>query len=214
MNKRFDPLLKTLTDINEARQKPAGEEEQRPAENAQSVVTTTAVPTGRTTLKLSKKGGTVEALSVITTPLPPSAVRIQQTAAAPTAVDERPAPADCPADHTAAAVPPPPPPPPEPAISPVNIPETFPTEIDDIISAAYFEPEPPPVQRNETAAALHVRAATRPKKPKPAPMPGDKVLTAYRLEKGLKDAFEKTCRDRGTIPSVMIRNLIKQYCGL
>ena len=198
MNSRFNPLLQTLVSINEARQAAGGETVPQ-RDESHPTAAAGVVPSGRTTLKLSKKGETPTAASVSMTPPTPA---VQPP---PPTTKLRPQTAAAPADHTAVV---PPPPPPEPTITPNNIPEIFEAELEP----DYFEPTPVP--RSETAAALHVRASTRPKKPKQPPQPEDMVQTAFRLTHYLKETFEKTCRDRGTNPSAVIRMLIRQYCGL
>jgi len=198
MNTRFDPFKQTLTKIGLSRLKPETE--------AAAAPTAEAVPQGRTTYKLSRNGGIIAPVVAEQA----AAYGRQEAPAAPAVPPAKsgrqPPAAPAVADAAATATPPPKP---EPAIMADNVPETFPEEMDRQAAAD----ERPTVPTTEAAAALGVRAM-RTKKPKPAPLPDDSAQLHVRLTQYKKDIFEKTCRDRGTIPSIILRNMIDQYCGL
>jgi hypothetical protein len=239
VNDRFDPLKKTLVNVRNARQTPNVEGEQ-PRMESNQVETTTTVPSGQTTLKISRKNGRVETLGVAAssptipevppppttgtramaaahTAAPPSppppTTRVRPATAAHQAAGERSAAV---AHHAADAATHPAdhaaaPPPPEPTINPVNNEEIFPEEIE----LPYFEPEPETVPRNETATVLRVKATQpRPKKPKGIPLPDDMISMTFRLPRYMRDALVQICHDDGRDVAKVLRGLIKRHCQL
>jgi hypothetical protein len=204
MNRKYLPLLDTLSSMEVARLKAAAEAE--PATHpTQAASGTKAVPEGRTTFTLSRKGGTVAPVVSVPakapdrSPAPPAVEPIGKQAAAHDAdgfgtEDETTA-----GRPTAPARS-------EPDIAP-GTPGTFPEETDpaDI-------DQPPPAPKTEAEIALAFRA--KPRKPKAAPLPEDKILMNFRIEKYLKDAFFKTCQDQDRKPSLVLRNFMKSFCGL
>jgi hypothetical protein len=206
MANRFDALLKTLTNNKIAEHQTAADNVPMPTPaQSETAPTSVAVPKGRTTLTVQRKGGTV------TVPL---AAMTPASAAPPTPIvgagSARPAPA---AVEAVAARPSPPPTIEQPA---AEVDRHIDTPTTDNVAILpdnfYFPPTPAAPPRSETSAALHVKA-TRPKKPKADLQPNDMILTAYRMPKYLKDAFDKTCHDRAVVPTDIIRNFIKTYCG-
>jgi len=235
VNKRFDSLQKTLVSVRNAKQTPDVEGEPPRIESDQ-VVTTTAVTTDRVKIRLPQKTGSHEKPVAVMVPPPiqppPPTTRVRSTAAVhpavdeqPTtathpAVDERPAVAVLPAaderptaatrsirnpNHTTAT------PPPESPITPANIPETV---LDEIDAVDYFEPDPPPVPRNETAAVLRAKMTPRPKKSKGIPLPDDMISMTFRLPRYMRDALVKMCNDDGRDVAKVLRGLIKRHCQL
>jgi len=233
VNDRFDSIKRTLVNIRNARQTPNVEGEPSRIESDQ-VAVTTAVTTDRVKLKLPRKDGPHDKPVAVTVPpsiQPPPTARERPTAAVHPAVDERSAAAHPAVDeqptaathpavderptaatrsvrnpnHNTAA------PPPESPITPANIPETV---LDEIDAVDYFEPDPPPVPRNETAAVLRAKMTLRPKKSKGIPLPDDMISMTFRLPRYMRDALVKMCNDDGRDVAKVLRGLIKRHCQL
>ena len=62
------------------------------------------------------------------------------------------------------------------------------------------------------SAALKTRASR--KSPNAQVDPDTMIMMPTRVPKWLKDVFFKTCRDKNMTPSLVIRNLMKSFCGL
>jgi hypothetical protein len=109
-----------------------------------------------------------------------------------------------------------------PEIEPSATDPDFFSEEEPIVNRSDFfsrpEPDtddrPSPTPRSEAAAVLHAKATPRPPRPKKEINPENMVALNLRLPKFLKDTFFKTCQEQGTYPSGILRNLIRQYCGL
>jgi hypothetical protein len=71
-----------------------------------------------------------------------------------------------------------------------------------------------PQVRDERSAALHVKAVRPQQKKQTDAGPDDSVAFNTRQPKWLKDKFFMACSEKGTTPSIVIRNLMKSYCGL
>jgi hypothetical protein len=83
-----------------------------------------------------------------------------------------------------------------------------------LLDDAELEPMTATAPRTEAAAALDVRTMARPRPPKKAIDPQDSVLVAFRIPKYLKDNFFASCQDSGRTPSLVIRKLMKSFCGM
>jgi len=68
--------------------------------------------------------------------------------------------------------------------------------------------------RDERSAALHAKAIQSKRKKQTDAGPDDSVAFNTRQPKWLKDKFFMACEEKGTTPSIVIRNLMKSYCGL
>jgi hypothetical protein len=215
VNKVYDMLKQTLTNIKLSDINPGTAplpEEDKPAAGASASPLSTdsmaAVPKGRTTLRLSRKGGTITP----TAPVPAATANpVTLAPALPEPPDRRAAAHDADdfdGEDYAIAGRPASPALPEPDMA-ADLPEIFPEEIDPLPVID----EHPTAPMDEATAVLRVRA-TLPKIPKPKPAPDDMVPMNFRLPQYLKDAFDKTCRDQGRTPSIVLRNLMKQFCRL
>lgn len=68
--------------------------------------------------------------------------------------------------------------------------------------------------RTERSAALHTKAVRVKKQNNNTLDPDTLVPFNTRQPKWLKDAFFKACHEKGATPSLVMRNLMKSYCGL
>jgi hypothetical protein len=71
-----------------------------------------------------------------------------------------------------------------------------------------------PEIRDERTAALHVKAIRPQYIKQQEAEPEDLVAFNTRQPKWLKDKFFMACGEKGATPSIIIRNLMKSYCGL
>jgi hypothetical protein len=231
---KFDILKRTLTNFKPSEYAAATGAAPTPQQAATGSAQSAAddVPKGRTTLNIGKARGIVQppAKPKREAAAPPAAaVRPEpvETAALPAAVirpevGEETAPAAAiapePVEESAA--------PPAAAVRPeladADAPEwnsPAPIVVEEDVEINFPDITNPRTEtaaaspaRTEAAAALHVRAAQR--RPKKAVDPQDSIAVNLRIPKYLKDTFYKTCRDNDATPSIVLRNMIKSYCGL
>ncbi|NLE00507.1 MAG: hypothetical protein GX640_11595 [Fibrobacter sp.] len=222
MNKRFDPKKLTLTDFNPSDFQKAtgslstGQQQQtnQPASSAND-----PVPEGRTTLILGKHHGVVS--SQPSQPQPPSEPQPLTQSQSPEPVSVQPSVST---QHVSESVP----------FStdsvisqvqePVQVLDTqLPTSLNESdkekplsISSGesiLTETQSPQI-RNELSAALHVKANRSQYKKQKEADPEELIAFNTRQPKWLKDKFFMACEEKGATPSIVIRNLMKAYCGL
>jgi len=215
MNKHFDLKKLTLTDFKPSEfLKATGKlslEQQQQEGNQPTTSSTDPVPEGRTTLSLNKLRGVVspqqtinstvtqsESLSELTVktssqPVPPLIEPTQVIPETPT---------------------------PESQVQGVNNPDIPLVKENHEISlnqeseiSILNDTQLSPVQ-TERAAALKVKAIRPQHKKQLEADPHSLIAFNSRQPKWLKDKFFMICNEKGTTPSIVIRNFMKSYCGL
>lgn len=227
MNKRFDPKKLTLTDFKPSEfLKATGKLnlEQKQKDKPLTSSTNDPVPEGRTTLHLNKLRGivssqpevaksqkeeTAETLNNQVMVLPESSVLPNQDSSV-----------NVPLDNSAN---------PEDKVYPIVDEQIVTDNIQDgsfvdesvqenillretennILSTAQ-----PTQLRDERVAALYAKAVKPQYKKQSDADPDDSVQFSTRQPKWLKDKFFMACEEKGATPSIIIRNLMKSYCGL
>lgn len=229
LNKRFDLRKLTLTDFKPSEfQKATGKLSLEQQKDKQPVPSTNdPVPAGRTTLRLNKLRGVVTSQPEVTQP--PQVEPVNVPAAQPAVLPE---PLNIHSSSSSKEE--------QPQQSPVSQDKVnqYPIEeeklytsgslppgtyVDESIQEKALVQEPDetildsaqsPQVRDERAAALHVKAIRPKPKKQTEAGPDDSVAFNTRQPKWLKDKFFMACEEKGTTPSIVIRNLMKSYCGL
>lgn len=229
MNKRFDPKKLTLTDFNPSDFQKAtgnlstGQQQQtnQPASSAND-----PVPEGRTTLVLGKHHGVVSSQSSqqqLPLPQSPQPLQSQQSPSLQSASTQVPPVSSQqepvyipPAEVTHSGI--------SQVQEPSHVPDPhLPTSLNESdkekplsISSGesiLTETQSPQI-RNELSAALHVKANRSQYKKQKEADPEELIAFNTRQPKWLKDKFFMACEEKGATPSIVIRNLMKAYCGL
>jgi hypothetical protein len=210
MQKRFDLHKLTLTDFkpSEFQQATSKLKAEQKKEEPAPQPSTDPVPEGRTTLKLNKVRGVVSSQSK--TPEPPPAQEMEKPVFAQDENAEQ-APyfesvivgnnADAPKGD-------------QDVLPKDLVAESPPAPISThVISENVAEPETP-LSRDERSAALHAHAIKSQYKKQSQADKDDLVAFNSRQPKWLKELFFKVCHEKGATPSLVMRNLMKSYCGL
>jgi len=202
VKKVFDAIKQTLTDFSPADYQAAAKgqvapQQQRQSGDEQKPSPTNTVTKSRTTLSLNRVDGMIKPITSVDSPAD-SADENSNITNSPASVF--------------------------PESEPVTDSPIVDTANDNLNQNFNISPSPssPPPEGcpqsgrggSESAAALRTHATRPVSKPKKETAPNDMIPMNLRIPLYLKDAFFKTCRDKGTQPSAILRNLIKQYCGL
>jgi len=202
VKKVFDAIKQTLTDFSPADYQAAAKgqitpQQQRQSDDDQKPPPMNTVPKGRTTLSLNRVGGMIKPITSVDSPVD-SAVENSNITNSPASVF--------------------------PESEPVTDSPIVDTANDNLNQNFNISPTPnsPPPEGcpqsgrggSESAAALRTHAVRPVTKPKKETAPNDMIPMNLRIPLYLKDAFFKTCRDKGMNTSAVMRNLIKQFCGL
>lgn len=229
MNKRFDLKKLTLTDFKpsaflEATSKLSLDQQK---ENKPVPSSTDPVPEGRTTLYLNKQRGIVspqqteQSATPVTQPAPlsepphtappsttPAAEQTQNPSVQSTLpvlpLPSEPQVEPLPNDQSQVSLPA--------SISLVKEIQVKPLYKDSVISI--LNGTQSSSVRTERTAALHAKAIKPPHKKQSEADPDDSVAFNTRQPKWLKDKFFMVCEEKGSTPSIVIRNLMKSYLGL
>jgi hypothetical protein len=209
LNKRFDLRKLTLTDFKPSEfQKATGKlslEQQGMKQPAPSA--TDPVPEGRTTLRLNKLRGVVSSRPEVAQPTKEEPAEIPKVH-----VEELPEPTVSPPPHVIELE----------QNSPMPQAESLPVVQESVAinvlvhesDKAILDTSQSSQIRDERTAALHVKAVKPQHKKQSEAGPDDSVALNTRQPKWLKDKFFMACEEKGSTPSIVIRNLMKSYCGL
>lgn len=225
MNKRFDLQKLTLTDFKPAAFREATTKLQLDQNKGKEPIATPGadpVPEGRTTLRLNKLRGVVSSQSSEVTKLSepepaqaslvqpdvpsvatiPVVIQVQSASSVQPPVSQVPVPLDV--KPTALSLPP--------SVTYVVEPSSE-KNLSPAAEQTILVTDPSSSQVR--AAALHVKSVRRRNSQHQQDLdPDDSVAFNTRQPKWLKDSFFKACRDKGATPSIVLRNLMKSYCGL
>lgn len=199
--KKFDPKKLTLTNFNPDAFRAAtgklnlGDKGQAAASippTAHPADPSATVPKGRTTLRLNKLRGVVSADQDAIPSSPPSQDQVSSR------TKGNPLPTSPPSPDSGAS-------------EGLRDKEEVPQGLTDVTPPAAGDPSQD-AGISVRSAALKTRAS---RKSPAAPVdPNTMVMMPTRVPKWLKDVFFKTCRDKNMTPSIVIRNLMKSFCGL
>lgn len=210
MNKRFDPKKLTLTDFNPSEFQDATSKHsvaQEQDQNHLSASVNAPVPEGRTTLFLGKVRGVVSSESSTTHSGEPAPVIRVDTQNIPVSVSS-----DIPVSSVPLVTQV------QESVLPIvvekNFQSTSENSLNQVSDESILDITQSPQIRDELSAALHVKANRQQYKKQKEAEPDDLVAFNTRQPKWLKDKFFMVCEGKGATPSIVIRNLMKSYCGL